>query len=438
MSKSNPLTRAKKKQARELFLAHRLPEARELYTRICQLDRRDIEAWALLGAIQEQLGEYRDAETCLRQAIALQPNIPDGFLTLGNVLLKQGKAEEAEACYRQELKQRPTHVLAYNNLASALIAQGKLDEAIVNLQRAVDIKPDYADAYSNLGNARAKQGKFDEAVADYHKAIQSNPGFVEAYNNLGLTLMRQGKQEEAKACYQQLLRLKPGHVEARYSLAMLGAEPQPGNAPTEYVKSLFDGFADSFDKHLIEELAYQTPELLNQAVRRVIGQPSARYDVIDLGCGTGLCGPLFRDLARTLTGIDLSPKMIDKAKERQVYDLLQVTDLITPLRAPNAAYDLILAADVFVYIGDFAPVFDAVKSALRPDGLFAFSVEAANAPESATYALRVTGRYAHASEYIRGLARAAGMEEISQDTVELRREAGKPVNGYIFVLRKSA
>ena len=155
-------------------------------------------------------------------------------------------------------------------------------------------------------------------------------------------------------------------------------------------------------------------------------------DIIDRGCGTGLCGLQFRDLARTLTGVDLSPKMLEKARERNVYDNLIVADLATVLRAPGASYDLIIAADVFIYIGDLAPVFDACRAALRTGGLFAFSLEAGE--EDVPYILRTSGRYAHATGYIRMLAETAGLKVISHDHVIIRKEITDPIPGYIFVL----
>ena len=157
-------------------------------------------------------------------------------------------------------------------------------------------------------------------------------------------------------------------------------------------------------------------------------------DVLDLGCGTGLCGPLLRPMARTLTGVDLSPAMIDKAREHGVYDRLEVGDLVETLRRFPRGYDLLVAADVFVYLGDLAPAFEAAAASLRPDGLLVFTVEAAT--EGDRYQLQhASRRYAHSEAYLRRLAGMYGFEERSLTSIEARADAGRPVKGYMVVLR---
>jgi len=217
-------------------------------------------------------------------------------------------------------------------------------------------------------------------------------------------------------------------------LAVVGGAPMPPAPPPEYVTNLFDDYAGRFDRHLVQQLEYRIPAHLREAVGQVLDETRRSLEVLDLGCGTGLCGPLFRDIAARLTGVDLSAKMIEKARERGVYDELQVADITEAMRAHPAAYDLILAADVFIYVGELTPVFEACRSALKPGGMFAFSVEAAE--ETDTYVLRPTGRYAHATGYIRQLAQAAGLQELSLDHVVLRKEKDSPMPGYIFVLRQ--
>ena len=157
--------------------------------------------------------------------------------------------------------------------------------------------------------------------------------------------------------------------------------------------------------------------------------------MLDLGCGTGLCGMPFRDIVKRLTGVDLSPRMIRKARERGIYDELLLGDLLTPLQGRDARYDLIVAADVFIYVGDLSAIFAACKIALRPGGLFAFSTEhEADAP---SYVLRTSGRYAHPTEYIRTQAHEVGLTEFSIEQAIIRQEEGNPVAGQIFVFQQS-
>lgn len=132
--------------------------------------------------------------------------------------------------------------------------------------------------------------------------------------------------------------------------------------------------------------------------------------------------------------MDLSPKMIQKTRERGIYDELIVGDLLTPLRESNSRYDLIIAADVFIYVGDLSQVFAGCQVALRPGGLFAFSTE--REESTASYALRRSGRYAHAVDYIRTLANSSGFKEISAEQAIIRQEQRTPIDGNIFVFQK--
>lgn len=471
MPNPNPLTRAKKKQALECFQQNRIAEAKALYARICQTDRRDTEAWNMLGAIHGMLGEFSESEKCCRQVIALYPGAVGTYNNLGNALKFQGKLAEAETAYLKALNLQPDYAEALNNLGNLLKDKGEFDDAERCFQKALRFAPDYAEASNNFGNLLRERGRAEEAAACYIKALQSNPGYVDAFYNLGMLLQQQGKTDEAAACYRQATHFKPDHVEAllnlgsllqekgqhaeaeaayrkvlklkpdsvtaRYLLSAFGTEEVPAQSPDEYVRQLFDFYANTFDRHLVNDLAYHTPEKLFDAVVRTAGKRGggdgdAALDVLDLGCGTGLCGALFRGMARRLVGVDLSPKMLDKARERGVYDELLLGDVIAAMAAPAVAYDVIVSADVFIYIGDLSAIFEASRTALKPGGLFAFSIETA-ADGGADYVLRGSGRYAQSLGYIRRLAAESGLTELSAEPVVLRQEAGKPVEGSIFV-----
>jgi predicted TPR repeat methyltransferase len=226
------------------------------------------------------------------------------------------------------------------------------------------------------------------------------------------------------------VRLNPGASEWRFHLAARGGET-PKAPPAEYVASLFDSYAERFDEHLVGELGYRGPEQLLAAV--TAAAPDRKLDIMDLGCGTGLCGAMFRPLAKTLMGCDLSPQMVKAAKNRGCYDEVLVGDIRAALADRKAQFDLILAADVFIYVGDLAEVFPLAYVALRAGGLFAFTVEA---HDGSGYVLRPTRRYAHNLEYLRGLATANGFVEQSAETVVLRTDRGAEVRGWVVVLRK--
>ncbi|MDE1148130.1 MAG: methyltransferase domain-containing protein [Azospirillaceae bacterium] len=217
---------------------------------------------------------------------------------------------------------------------------------------------------------------------------------------------------------------------------MLEAAQAAGGAadltPT-YVKALFDRYADRFDADLTRKLRYQAPDLLRQALDGVLGGRTG-LDILDIGCGTGLGGVVVKPLARHLAGVDLSPRMVEHARARGLYDRLWDADLMGALAEADAAWDLVLAADVLVYLGDLAPVFQAVARALRPGGRFAATVERWTG--EGDHILRESRRYAHAQAHVEAAARGAGLAVEHLAGVAPRWEKGRPVDGLLFILKK--
>jgi predicted TPR repeat methyltransferase len=241
------------------------------------------------------------------------------------------------------------------------------------------------------------------------------------------------------------LTLDPTAARFHQALAALVNVFPPTQVPPQEVADLFDRYADRFDRHLVGELGYRVPELIADAVKAAVAanrgssagdswdSSGPSLDVLDLGCGTGLCGPLLRPLARTLAGVDLSAAMVDKARERGVYDRVDVGDLVAALTRSPAAWDVLAAADVLLYLGDLAPTFEAAAAALRPGGLLAFTVEAGGGER---YTLnQQTRRYTHSEAYLRKLATIYGFDVQTFATTALRMDRGKPVAGFLVVLR---
>jgi len=313
---------------------------------------------------------------------------------------------------------------------------GLFEEAIRCGRQAVDLQPNHAEARYNLGQAYTRVSRYPEAEASYREAVRLKPDYAEAWDNLGYALQEQGKTEEAAASYRKALQLRPDFAGTQYLLAAVGGAQTPPKAPPDYVRGLFDNYADRFEKHLVEDLEYRIPQLLNSAIRQIVGDKPGTLDILDLGCGTGLCAPLFRDLARKLVGIDLAPRMIEKARGKNLYDELRVGDIAVPDLKFNALFDLIIAADVFPYVGDLAQSFEACSRHLKVGGLFAFSIEAIEGGPS--YVLRATNRYAQSSGYVRDLAQRNGFVETVFEEVTVRKNKGEPVGGYIFVLRRES
>ena len=396
----SPALAAKSRHAIELHQQGKLADAERLYRQILTAMPTHFDALHLLGVIKGQQNEFAAAVPFFEQALRINPASAAAFNNFGNVLHALGRYAQALASYDRSLALRPGNPKGLLHRGDVLRKLRRSDEALVSYDRALLLQPDYLDALIHRGGVLADMGRYDEAVAAYRKALAS-----------GGDAQRIG-----------------------YSLACLGAEPMPKASPAEYVKELFDQYADAFDEHLIETLEYKTPTLLVDVMRALLTPTAGPLDVLDLGCGTGLCGPLLRPFARTLVGVDLSPKMLAKARERGGYDELVCAELAAYLAGQSQRFDLGVAADVFVYIGDLSEVFAGIHKVLRAGGLFGFSVEAGDDETDA--ALQPTHRFVHSLGYLRRLAAVQGFTIESAESQMIRKSRDVDVPGYLVVMRR--
>ncbi|SFU94832.1 tetratricopeptide repeat protein [Pseudoduganella namucuonensis] len=442
------------------------PEAAvELIGRAIAVDAGKAAAHCNLGAALQDMRRHEEALASYERALALQPDYPMALANRGNALRRLGRAEEALASYDAALALRGAYPEALCNRGVALHLLGRGGEALDSFGQALTLRPGHAESYCGAAVALQSQGRHEEAKDAYRKAIELNPDYAEAWSGYGTLMQRMGEYKEALERHEHALRLDPGSAPARlhranalralkrndeavaayrdalacgadaasvaYQLAALGEREAPAAPPPQYVAALFDQYADDFDHHLQDVLQYRVPRLLAQALQAHLG--AAPVDAIDLGCGTGLCGPLLRPHARALAGVDLSPRMLELARRRDVYDELACGDVVEYLHDSPGAFGLAVAADVFVYLGDLQPVFRAARQALRGGGLFAFSVERLDAGD---YALQPSGRYAHSEAYLWSLARAHGYTVHSLAPATLRQDEGRDIPGLVAVLAK--
>jgi len=209
----------------------------------------------------------------------------------------------------------------------------------------------------------------------------------------------------------------------------------PARASDGFVAALFERAAPDFDTTLAT-LGYCVPQLLFEAAMAVLDPGVVGFEVLDLGCGTGLCGEWFRPLARRLVGVDLSAGMLANARRRGCFDELICRELTEYLQRCTERFDLITAADVFCYFGDLAAVFAATARLLRPEGCFIFSVEhLEDAADSRPMRLLEHGRYAHDARYIHECLARAGLCPVRTTETSLRYERGAPVPGLVIAAR---
>jgi predicted TPR repeat methyltransferase len=281
----------------------------------------------------------------------------------------------------------------------------------------------------------ARRGDLAGAADILVQTVELAPGFATAWFALGTIRDALGDQPGAITAFERASAADPEDYHgARLQLARLGAgEATPAMTAT-YVRRLFDQHAGDFDTAMLERLDYRGPQLLLDAVREAA---KLRFgSVLDLGCGTGLGGAAFRPYVDWLVGVDISPAMIEQARQKGLYDRLVAQDLLPFLRdeAVNLAqYHLVLAADVFVYASDLGPVATAVARVLSAGGVFAFTVET---HERDGVRLQPTLRYAHGAAHVRAAIDAAGLTLLQIAAAATRNEKGVPVDGLVVISRR--
>jgi predicted TPR repeat methyltransferase len=271
------------------------------------------------------------------------------------------------------------------------------------------------------------------------QTLELTPQFAPAYALLGRSLAALGRRDEAVAAFNEALGVDPDDaLGIGIDLAKLGAA-DPAEALSEsYVRTLFDQYASSFDSHLTAALAYRGPQVVRDALEAATtrrGQPMRFNEAIDLGCGTGLMGVALDGVTERLTGVDLSPAMLAAAARTGRYAALTEASIVDALEAREpASVDLLLAADVLVYVGDLFPVMREAARALKPGGLFVFTVQA---HAGHGFALGVDSRFAHSEEYLEAVADDCGLAVVHLASVSTRQERGLDVPGFVMVLART-
>jgi predicted TPR repeat methyltransferase len=385
------------------------------------------------GNTLRRLGRLEEAARSYRAVLAIDPAYPEAHCHLAILLQDAGQAAAALESADRALRARPRYAQACSIRADALQSLQRFAEAVRSYDQSIEIDPERAQTYCSRGTALQRLHRFDEALESYDRAIALQPQYPLAHQYRGNSLRALRRVEEAIAAYQSALVQGADADEVAYALASLGVGSVPAQPPPDHVKSLFDQYAGHFDQHLVENLRYQVPGLLDAAIRRNL--VSQQMDTLDIGCGTGLCAPCLRAYSRTLSGIDLSETMLDRARDRGLYDHLACRELTAFLSESAGQYDLIVAADVFGYIGDLAEVFVQAGTALRPNGLFCFTVEAGSAQD---FTLTPSQRYAHSIDYLRRLAPGAGFRVLEADQQVGRYEADTEVRVYVVVLQQNS
>ena len=374
-------------------------------------------------------------------------------LTRACVLQREGNVASAQALCRAVLVRQPDQFDALCLLGRLLVQSEHFGEAVLLLRRAASLGATDAETNQYLARALIGLGHDDEAIAVLTTALRRSPAHVPMINLLASALHRCARHDEARALLGDALfrvgataaatdllehwaRLLPDDPVPAHRLAAMRGEALPARAADGYVTYLFDRYADTFDESL-QGLGYHGPALAAKLLQAAEFTPDRQLNVLDAGCGTGLCASVLQPFAAHLTGVDLSPAMVEKARQRGGYDALVVAELTDYLGLHTAQFDLIVAMDTLNYFGELSTVFRNAAHALRPNGYFAFTLEKADA-DGPGYRLNTNARYSHSTAYVTQRLADAGFSLQVMDAVVLRHNDDEPVHGLAVLARRVA
>ena len=421
----------------------RLDKAERAYLKLLRRKPPDPGAMAYLGVLRHQQGRSEEARQLLRRALKLRPADVDARLNLGRVLLETGDPDGARSRFESVLAGHPGNPIAASSLCVILRVQGELQAAVEMGRRAVALAPDDFGCWLNLAHALERQHDYSGAGRAYLRAIEFDPASQPAHRGMGHVLYRMELQEEIPAAdrqalidgYRRVLEGAGDDPQARFMLAAISGEATPERVPDQVVAGLFDDFAAQFDTNL-SRLQYRVPALVEACLEQLPDLPESELRVLDAGCGTGLCAGFLRGRARWLEGVDLSRRMLDRAKATGHYDRLHEAELGAWLRSQREAFDLVVFADTLCYFGDLRATLKATSAVTSDGGYLVFTVERADRDAGEAYYLQSSGRYRHTEAHVEARLVEAGFTPVELEPVELRLEAGQPVPGLLVSARR--
>jgi len=453
------------------FLSKRYGPAEDRCRQALALDPKHADSLHLLGLVYWQTNRRELGVDLIGAAIRCNPNNHEYFLNLGELLRVQNKLDDARKSFDIAIKLAPNLAVSWIKLGTLLRIQRRYDEALLVCDHALTLDPDNTEAPALSGGVLFELGRYEEALAKCDLSLAISPDQVEALGIKGDCLRNLGRPAEAAGSYRRASELEPNRVDvwrllgqvleqlgdrdgaikalrraraldpsdssgASVELMRLGAD-ELSEMPSAFVRSLFDEYASTFDTALVESLGYRGPSVLFEAVRSVCQahqKPANFKNAIDLGCGTGLVAAAFAKNVDQFIGIDLSPGMIEKARATGLYAQLKMTDMLKGLRtSPDSSAELVLSADVMIYVADLFPVLKEARRVLAPGGLLAFSVER---HEGDGVIMGEGRRYAHSDSYVRASIEAAGLVMLRHEQQSVRNEKGVPVPGLVIVAEK--
>jgi len=441
-------------------------EARSAYQKALEIQPDFAIAHCNLGIIFTALLDNDHAVFHLKKALELNSDLLPAFNQLGDIYLRLEKYVEARDIFLKSIEKMPANIESNHRLGIAYFKLRDFENAKTQFEKVITMDHKHSEVNQYLANTVLEMGDHELAMQYYFRQLEINPWFETFYNlgvlymikerlkealmyfdraialhpddlptllNVAYIYLKRNQREQAILYYEKINQLKPHDPEIQHIITALKQDETPDNSPAEYITHLFDQYATHYDTHLTKALKYEVPQKILKTIQLEYPYFSdKKWRILDLGCGTGLCGTLFKPYATQLIGIDLSENMLAIAAQKNIYDELVAEDIAHALTR-FSDIELIVAADVFTYIGDLVFIFERISKALSKDGLFIFTVEKTH---QKNFVLQTSIRYAHSKDYLTSLLSTLPLDIVRFDNIEMRQQQGEPVEGYLVLVRK--
>ena len=396
-----------------------------------QLSAEDLKNKFVQACEMQEANALPEAISIYRELLQYIPDSPLIHFNLGLALFDSGDFQAAAEHYHIASCETPEDPDIWYNMGLNFRRLAKQQEAAASFAKAVALGDSSIDTLYNMALCHQDMKAFDQAAELYETILADDANHQSSLNNYAYLCHKTDKLVKAETLYKRLLQLNPQHTAAKHMLnALCGITPD--NAPLEYIESVFDGYAENFEKSLLNELKYQTPTKLWQLFTEYFPRLQD-CRCLDLGCGTGLAGESFKPVCSTLTGLDISDKILAVAREKNLYQHLVKDDILSFLGETEEHFDLLLAADVFTYMGDLEPLFKACYQKSTAGAVLCFSVEESDLEP---FNLKETGRFGHSSDYIEKKCTACGWKLCVSKQSKLRQDKGQWIHGYLYIFQK--
>lgn len=379
-------------------------------------------------------GQAGEAIEQLRQLVKAAPKNLDGNFFLGTFLAETGNLAEGRRYLAAARDLNPRSLQILNNLGNVLRMLGEMEEALKCYKRATDMDPGFAHGWVNLGFISAKLERWQDAVDSFDRVGGEHCDDTDILGTLAKACLKLGQGERAARLFEKVLALDPADRHgAAIALAALKGGPLPERHSDGMVVEMYRQKAAAWDQDVLRPGdSYFGPDHVARLLEPRL-QGDASLDILDLGCGTGNCGPFLAPSARRLVGVDLSPDMLREAEKKGLYGELAEREIGDYLKTAGEPFDVVVGAGVFIMFSSLESIFAAVAGRMRPGGLFALTLYRSSGPD---IEIRPNSHFGHSRSYLERAAAEAGLESVEVQEVIHETAEGQEQPGFAVLLRK--